>query len=290
MVARKARVVGEGGGVEVVAVVDCRARELHRRVVGVRREDGIGRRVIDDGADAFADRRSEGVVAAAHTHQKTQVQRIGELLPLGDITGIDGILGRVVHLLQGVVERVGGLQVGHHGLVDLLLRVDVGLEDALVAAQTLGVGYRTEHVGADGHVVDLQREADGLEVGLVLVDGQLIHVVGILGPLVAEIPDLLEVLVAEVVAVLAARRRLGDGHLRNLVGDGEHVVVERVGSRVEQRFQHRNGGDGALRKLVGVGVVLLEIPRAGRHGHGGQGGVERMFQVFHGLHRFRTEV
>lgn len=232
----------------------------------------------------------EGVVAAAHTHQKAQVQRIGELLPLGDITGIDGILGRVVHLLRGVVERVGGLQVGHHGLVDLLLRVDVGLEDALVAAQTLGVGYRTEHVGADGHVVDLQREADGLEVGLVLVDGQLIHVVGILGPLVAEIPDLLEVLVAEVVAVLAARRRLGDGHLRNLVGDGEHVVVERVGSRVEQRFQHRNGGDGALRKLVGVGVVLLEIPCAGRHGHGGQGGVERMFQVFHGLHRFRTEV
>ena len=112
------------------------------------------------------------------------------------------------------------------------------LADAFRTLERLGVGDRAEHVAADRQVIDLHRQGDSLVIGLLLVYGQSPHVVGVGGPLVAEVPDVCEITVGEVVAVLASGRRFGDGHLGDFVGDGEHVAGHRLGGIVNERFHH----------------------------------------------------
>ena len=80
VVARQALVVGERTGVEIGLVILRAAGELHGGVVVVRLEDGVFARVGDDLVDLLADRGGEGVVTAAHAHQQTQAQRVGEFL------------------------------------------------------------------------------------------------------------------------------------------------------------------------------------------------------------------
>ena len=289
VVARQALVVGERTGVEIGLVILRAAGELHGGVVVVRLEDGVFARVGDDLVDLLADRGGEGVVTAAHAHQQTQAQRVGEFLPLGDVAAVDAVLGGVVQPQAGVVERVGQLEFLQHGRIDLLLRVDMRGVDALAALERLAVGDRTEHVGEDRHVIDLQRQADGLEVGLVLRHGQVVHVLGIAGPFVPEVPDGLEIAVGKVVAVFAARCRLGHGDLRNLVGDAQHVGRIAVRRAVNQRFEQRDGGYRPFRLFVRIGVVILEIVRTCAR-CGEQREYQDIFCVFHGVRSFRTEV
>lgn len=121
---------------------------MHRRIVGIRRNDAPG-----NGFGGLRLRQFGLDVGEPHGH--AQFQRVGILEPLGDVAVVDGVvaapcLGRKRRVAAQDLD--GFIQLLEHLRVDRLLRV-VGYIDRLVALE-LRVGYRTvgvRHTMHDGH-------------------------------------------------------------------------------------------------------------------------------------------
>ena len=205
-----------------------------RRVVGVRRHDGVERRVRDDLAELFAHARLR--VAVLQPHQQPHVERVGELAPLGDVAGVHQVLVRVAQRPRGVVERIGPFEVGEKLGVDLLLGVEFGFEDVVASLKSLAEGDVAVDVRPVRDEQRAHRQGDGLRIDVFVLHGLLDHVVGVGRPAGEVVPCAAVVAVADHVAVDVLGVHL-HGVLDQLVVEQPCAVDHAVGSREEDVFQ-----------------------------------------------------
>ena len=261
----------------------------HLGIVLIAREDGVFVGVVEHLGDLRG--HAHCGVAIAQAHQQSQVERIVELAPLREVALVKQVARRAGQRHRIVVERIGSFQIGEQRPVDLLLRVENGLLDILRRTfEGLRTGHVAEQVGDVLQKERTQRQGDRLVIGVLLADGQLAHVVGVGRLLVEVAPRRGANRVFNHIAMVGVVARPGDGVLDQLAVELPRTVEEHLGPRVEQFLNHARRRDLPQVHLIGIGVVFVEVGRAGARPGEQEGCDKDMFQLFHGWVCFRIRV